>query len=49
VRRSIARDGRRAGLTVVHEDDGLATGASMLAAARAVATQGPEKTIVPHD
>src|SRR5437762_9388486 len=27
-------------------DDGLATGASMLAAARAVAAQGPEQTIV---
>src|SRR5438477_11803983 len=32
--------------TVVLVDDGLATGATMLAAARAVATQGPKKTIV---
>jgi len=32
--------------TVVLVDDGLATGATMLAAARAVAAQGPEKTVV---
>src|SRR3954463_9154395 len=32
--------------TVVLVDDGLATGATMLAAAGAVATQGPEKTVV---
>src|SRR5947199_10849565 len=31
---------------VVLVDDGLATGATMLAAARAVGAQGPEKTIV---
>ena len=49
-RETLYREGRPplpvAKRTVVLVDDGLATGATMLAAARAVAALGPEKTIV---